>query len=66
MRCYHEAMSEEFPEDITPNGKALWNDALFKVDDDSPLINEQKSETFHTFVMKGMFLVKRARLDLEP
>ena len=49
VRCYQESMSEEFPEEIAPNGKALWNDALFKVDDDSPSSNEQKSGTFHTF-----------------
>ena len=39
---------------------------MFKVDDDSPSLNEHKSETFHTFVMTGMFLVKRARPDLKP
>ena len=63
MRHRQEAMSEEFPEEITPNGKAPWNDALFKVDDDSPLSNEQKLERFHTFAMKIVFLVKRARPD---
>ena len=39
---------------------------MFKVDDDSPLLSEQKLEMFHTFLMKGMFLVKRVRPDLEP
>ena len=66
VRHYQEAMSEEFPEEKSPNGKAPWNDALFKVNDDSTLLNKKKSETFHTFVVKVTFLVKRARPDLEP
>ena len=61
-----ESMCDEFLEEIKPNGKAPWNDASFNVDDDSPLLSEQKSEMFHTFVVKGMFLVERARSDLEP
>ena len=59
-------VSEEFPEEIASNSKAPWNDALFKVDDDSPFPNEQKSEAFRTFVVKGMFLFKRTRPCLEP
>ena len=39
---------------------------LCKIDDDSSLSIDQKSETFHTIAMKVMLLVKRARLDLEP
>ena len=40
MKHYQEAMSEEFPEEIMPNGKAPWNDALFKANNDSPSLNE--------------------------
>ena len=58
-------MGEEFSEEIKPNGKAPWNDALFKLDHDSPLLSKYKSETFHALVMKGMLLVKRARPYLE-
>ena len=39
---------------------------MFKVDDNSPSLNEKKSETLYKFVMKVAFLVKRARPDLEP
>ena len=59
-------MGKEIPEELKPNSKAQWNDALFKIDDDSPQISEEKSDAFHTFTMKGMFLVKRARQGLEP
>ena len=39
---------------------------LLKTDDDSPQSCEEKSEAFHALAMKGVLLVKRARLDLEP
>ena len=32
----------------------------------SPILDSEKAELLHSFVMKGMFLVKRARPDLEP
>ena len=43
-----------------------WNDKLFKVDKDIPLISPDEAELFHSFIMKGMFLVKRVRPDEEP
>ena len=55
MTCYQEAMCDEIPEKIKPRGKYHQKDALFKVDDDSLSLSEQKPEIFHTFVMKGMF-----------
>ena len=66
IKFHQEALCEEFPEEIKPKDKAPWNDALFKVDDDSPSLNENKLDAFHMFVVKGVFLVKRARPDLEP
>ena len=37
--CYQEALGEEFLNKIKPNVKAPWNDSLFKIDDDSPLLS---------------------------
>ena len=34
--------------------------------DYSPLLRERKSEMVHTFVVKGMFLVKISKQCLEP
>ena len=34
MKCYQEAMSEGFPEEIKTNSKAPWSNALFKIDYD--------------------------------
>ena len=39
-------------------------DHLFKVRDDQPKLDEQKSQTFHTFTAKSLFATKRARLDI--
>jgi hypothetical protein len=46
--------------------KAPWSANLFKVDEKSPPLKTQRREIFHTFVMKGMFVCKRARQDVQP
>jgi KUP system potassium uptake protein len=60
-------MIEDFPEVILKKGVTCpWTERLFKVDDNAPILSETKSRTFYTFVMKGMFLCKRARPDIQP
>lgn len=61
--CIKE-MTNEYSENINSD-KVPWNDKLFKVDKDSTLLLPEEAEIFHTFVMKGMFLVKRVRPDKE-
>ena len=65
MKKYINNVIKDYPCDIKSN-KTIWNDNLFKIDNDSPPLSIEETETFHTFAMKGMFLVKRARPDLEP
>ena len=65
MRC-KQAMGDEFPEEIKTNIKAPWNDELSKIDEDSTLLSEQKSEMICVLAMKGEFIVKRSKLGLEP
>ena len=59
-------MTNEFPEKLKGKTRCPWNKSLFKVDERSNNLNENKKKTFHIFVMKGMFLCKRARQDLLP
>ena len=59
-------MTEEFPEELPGKAKCPWNENLFKVDMRSPKLNKSKSETFHTFVAKALFLSNRARPDIQP
>jgi hypothetical protein len=66
MRYYIEGMCEEFPHEIKATKVAPWTEKLFKVQKDAKKLEEARRSTFHTFVMKGMFLCKRARPDIEP
>ena len=36
------------------------------MDENATLLDKERGKTFHTFVMKGMFLSKRARQDIHP
>ena len=58
-------MLEEFPEEV-PMYDTPWTERLFKVDEASPNIDDEKRAIHHTFVMKNMFLVKRGRKDVHP
>ena len=69
MIDYVKKMVTEFPEDALA-GSAVLNPAsenLFKVDKRSPKLDQESAETFHSFVLKGLFLAKRGRPDvLQP
>jgi hypothetical protein len=58
MKYYIENMVEEFPFKIKSIKTTPWTDKLFKVNDASKDLNEEKKAVFHTFVMKSMFLCK--------
>jgi hypothetical protein len=66
MKYYIEGMLEEFPHDIKSTKTTPWTEKLLKVQEDAKKIEETRRGTFHTFVMKAMFLCKRARPDIEP
>jgi hypothetical protein len=66
MTQYVKQMLQEFPEKLSGKTRCPWSETLFKVDEKSPKLSEGKRKIFHTFVMKGMFLCKRARQDLLP
>jgi hypothetical protein len=66
MTPYFKSMIEEFPEKLSGKTKTPWNENLFKVDPDSKHLETKQAKVFHTFVMKGMFLCKRGRQDIQP
>ena len=43
-----------------------WTNKLFTVDTKSKRLDDEKAKVFHMFLMKGMFLYKRARQDIQP
>ena len=59
-------MVKEFPYELKSKTKTPWNDKLFKVSNTTKKLDEKRKSTYHTFVMKMMFLCKRARPDIEP
>ena len=65
MRYYIENMVADFPFELKAIKTIPWTDKLFKVSEDEDLYEEKKA-VFHTFVMKSMFLCKRARPDVNP
>jgi hypothetical protein len=65
MREYLKTMLDDFPYEIKGKQTVPWNEKLFKVDE-SPKLDDAKRETFHSFVMKAMFICKRGRSDVQP
>ena len=66
MRKYLQDMFDEFPDVLTGNAKTPANDNLFRVLDGATPLSREKSVAFHSIVMKGMFMSKRARPDVQP
>ncbi len=66
MAYYVKKMIEDFPDKLRNGVLCPWTERLFKVDDKSKLLSEDKAKTFYTFVMQGMFVCKRARPDIQP
>jgi hypothetical protein len=66
MTSYIKKMLVDFPIKFKGKNKCPWSENLFKVDEASNKLPQDQVKIFHTFVMKGMFLCKRARQDLLP
>lgn len=66
MTKYVKSMVEDFPTKLEGVGTFPWTNKLFTVDPKSKKLDDERARIFHTFVMKGMFLCKRARQDIQP
>ena len=66
MTKYVISMINDFPDKLEGVGKFPWTDKLFTVYTKSKKLEHKKAKIFHTFVMKGMFLCKRGRQDIQP
>ena len=64
MRDYVQGMIEEFPVKLTGIAATPWTERLMKIDKTSKKLEAERASTFHTFVMKAMFLCKRGRPDI--
>jgi hypothetical protein len=66
MTEYIYTMLADFPYKLQGEVNVPWTEKLFKVDETSKKLDDKRRETFHSFVMKAMFLCKRVRLDVQP
>ncbi len=58
MREYLGTILTDFPDKLQGEVHVPWTEKLFKVGETSPKIDDKRRETFHSFVMKAMFLCK--------
>ena len=58
VKDYVHQIEEDFPCNLK-NESRPWTGNLFKADESSKRLDQEKSEIFHTQVMKRMFLHKR-------
>ena len=61
MKQYIKDIVETYPENLSKKIDCPWNTRLFNINDESQSLDKDKRETF---VMKCMFLDKRARPDI--
>ena len=64
MKDYIEDLIATFPEKLSDNIQCPWTTRLFNINTESKLLDKNKKDIFHTFVMKCMFLAKIARPDI--
>jgi len=56
---------DEFMEDVTRNAATPANSHLFSIREDSPVLDEERAENFHSVVALLLFISKRCRLDIQ-
>jgi hypothetical protein len=66
MTYYIKQMVKDFPFELKSITTNPWTEKLFKVNNESKNLEDERRTIFHTFVMKAMFLCKRARPDVNP
>jgi hypothetical protein len=58
-------MIKDLPEEFDGESPTPAGNDLFKVDVNSPPVDEKRAQTYHTYVAKTLFICKRARPDLQ-
>ena len=64
MRDYIKELITTFQEKLSENIKCPWTSRLFITNDKTKLLDEHKKDIFCSYVMKCMFLAKRAQPDI--
>ena len=58
MRNYINGLVQEYPRELNNNVECPWNEKLFENKNHKKELETKDAKTFHTFVMKCMFLAK--------
>eukprot|EP01040_Poterioochromonas_malhamensis_P011620 gene11620-12678_t len=62
MKSMIEQILEDFP--TTDVSRTPASAELFQVDENSPLLDDERKESFHSLVAKLLYMAKRARPDI--
>ena len=65
MRAQIDELIDFFDGEVEGSIVSPANKNLLNVDLDSPLLNNKRKENFHSLTAKLLYLIKRARLDME-
>jgi len=65
IEYYINNIAQEFPEKLKNKEKALQDDSLLKANMKNLTLNAEKAKSFHSSIIKSVFLVKRARSNLK-
>ena len=65
MKDYLEESIEDFGEEIIGPTTSLAQKGLFTVDPDSELLDEPRSERFHSITVKLLYVFNRARVEFK-
>ena len=68
MSHYVEKMVKEFPQENLKGASvaSLWNENLFKVQNDSVPLEKEQAKSFHAVTAQGLFLCKHGCPDIAP
>ena len=66
MKYYVENMIKQYKHPILKEYKTPASENLFKINTKSPKLSKELAEEFHTTVARGLFILKRARPDIQP
>ncbi|MEN9849167.1 MAG: hypothetical protein RL368_1907, partial [Pseudomonadota bacterium] len=67
MTKYVKSMVETFPDDLSGRTvKSPWSENLFTINQESPALDKEKKNLFHTIAAQALFLCKRGRPDIAP
>ena len=65
MKSYLKEIIQAFREDVAMGAATPTNRNLFVVNEDLPPLEADKAEIFHHLVTKLLYVVQRARVDLQ-